>query len=159
MISLTKNKTGNNARVIHANLNFPLSFLKDREFDLIVSSMVIHYIKDWRNLFSEFNRILKPEGYLVFSTDHPFCVYNLFPEGNYFETEFITEPWPSYNIEMKSFRRPLGDIFNILDETDFKFDKLLEPQPVEECKQKFPDAYEVLSRKPWFICFRAIKKK
>ena len=159
MISLTNGKVGNAAEVIKANLNFPLPFLKDEGFDLIISSMVIHYIKDWRNLFNEFNRILKIHGVLVFSTGHPFPDFYNHEGGNYFDTELITESWPSYNVEMSSYRRPLQDIFNILEETDFRFNKLIEPQPLIECKEKFPDAYEVLSAKPWFICFRAIKEK
>lgn len=158
MIKLTKEKTNDKARVIKANLNSPLSFLNDGEFDLIISSMVLHYIKDWRNLFSEFNRVLKLNGILVFSTGHPCMDFFLHPEGNYFDTELIEEEWPSYNIKMKSYKRPLGDIFKVLKETDFRFDEMLEPQPLNECKDKFPDAFETLSRKPWFICFRAIKE-
>lgn len=159
MISLTKEKVGNNARVIKANMNLPLDLFKDEEFDVIVSSMVIHYIKDWRSLFSEFNRVLKKEGVLVFSTDHPFGSFHNHPEGNYFETEFLKEKWIGYGIEMSHFRRPLSEIFNVLKECDFKFDELLEPIPLEECKEKFPDAYEELSTKPWMIHFRAIKEK
>lgn len=159
MVCLAKEKVGNRATVIKANLNSPLTFLKDNEFDLIVSSLVISYIKDWRNLFSEFNRILKVNGVLVFSTDHPCIIFHHFPEGNYFEPELIEEEWPAYNIKMRSYKRPLGEIFRVLKETDFRFDAMLEPQPLEECKDKFPDTFEILSKKPWFICFRAIKEK
>lgn len=159
MISLTKEKVGDNAKIFKANLNFPLDFLKDEEFDLIVSSMVIHYLKDWRPLFSEFNRVLKKEGVLIFSTDHPFAEFYNHQDGNYFETEFLTEKWTGYGIEMSFFRRPLTEIFNVLKECDLRIDEVLEPKPVEECREKFPDAYETLSRKPWIICFRAIKEK
>lgn len=158
MLRLARERTEGSARILKANLNFPLIEFKGNEFDVIVCSMVVHYIKDWRSLFSEFNRVLKPGGTLVFSTGHPAQDFILF-SGNYFETELISEAWPSYNIEMKSYRRPLGDIFNVLKECDFRFDELLEPRPTEECKEKFPDAYEKLSTTPWFICFRAIKEK
>jgi ubiquinone/menaquinone biosynthesis C-methylase UbiE len=159
MISFAKEKVGDRANIIKANLNSPLTFLKEDEFDLVVSSMVIHYIKDWRNLFSEFNRILKTNGVLVFSTGHPCMDFYHFPEGNYFHTELVEEEWTAYNIKMKSYKRPLGEIFRVLKETDFRFDEMLEPQPLDECKDKFPDAFEILSKKPWFICFRAIKEK
>ena len=159
MISLTKEKVGNSAKIIKANLNAPLDFLSDEEFDIIVSSMVIHYIKDLQNLFSEFNRVLKKNGVLVFSTGHPAMDFILHPEGVYFETELIKDNWTSYNIEMYSYRRSLSDIFRILKVTDFRIDELLEPLPLEECKEKFPDSYEVLSKKPWFIFFRVIKER
>ncbi|MEO8664393.1 MAG: class I SAM-dependent methyltransferase [Ignavibacteria bacterium] len=158
MIALTKERAGDKAKVIKANLNAPLDFLNDGEFDIIISSMVIHYIKDWDLLFSEFNRVLKKDGILIFSTGHPFAEYNLHSEGNYFETEMISELWPSYNVNVSSYRRPLGDIFKVLKETGFRIDEVLEPLPVEECREKFPDAYEMLSTKPWFICFRVIKE-
>jgi ubiquinone/menaquinone biosynthesis C-methylase UbiE len=159
MISLTKEKLGDNAKIFNANLNFALDFLEDEEFDVVLSSMVIHYIKDWRLLFSEFNRVLKKKGVFVFSTDHPFAEFYNHSEGNYFETELLKEKWTGYGIEMKYFRRPLSEIFRTLRECDFKFDKLLEPQPVEECREKFPDTYSTLSTKPWIILFRVIKEK
>ncbi|MDQ3020391.1 MAG: methyltransferase domain-containing protein [Bacteroidota bacterium] len=159
MISLTKEKLGDKAKIVKANLNLPLDFLEDEEFDVIISSMVIHYIKDWQMLFSEFNRVLKREGVLIFSTDNPVLVYSIYPDGNYFETELVKEKWTGYGIEMSFYKRPLSDIFRTLKECDFRFDEMLEPQPVEECKEKFPDAYETLSKKPWFLCFRVIKEK
>ncbi len=159
MLRYAKEKVGNRVKVLKANLNQPLDFLKDEEFDIVISSMVIHYIKDWQMLFSEFNRVLKKNGVLIFSTDNPVAMYSLFPDGNYFETELISEEWPSYGITMNFFKRPLSDVFRILKECDFRVDEVLEPVPVEECKAKFPDAYEKLSRQPWFICFRVIKEK
>lgn len=159
MVNLTRERVGNRAKIIKANLNLPLDFLADEEFDIIVSSMVIHYIKDLQKLFSEYNRLLKMSGALVFSTGHPAMDFILHPQGNYFETEMIKDDWSSYNIEMYSYRRSLSDIFRVLKETDFKVDELLEPLPLEECKEKFPDTYEVLSKNPWFIFFRVIKEK
>lgn len=158
MVRLTTERLGDNISVYTANLNMPLEF-KDDEFDLILSSMVVHYIRDWNNLFSEFNRVLKKNGVLVFSMHHPFMDFSFHPDSNYFETTLVNDEWPSYNIEMKFYRRPLGDIFNILKVNDFMIDEVLEPQPLEECKEKFPDAYKILSTRPWFICFRAIKVK
>ena len=157
MIALTREKAGEKANIILANMNSTLDFLKNEEFDIIISSMVIHYIKDWHLLFSEFNRVLKKDGLLIFSTGHPFAEYADHSDGNYFDTEMIVELWPSYNINVTSYRRPLGDIFKVLKETDFRIDEVLEPQPVEECRERFPDAFEILSTKPWFICFKAIK--
>ena len=157
MISFAKEKLGNRARIFKANLNTYLDLPED-EFDLIVCSMVIHYIKDWQVLFSEFNRVLNEGGILVFSTHHPFADFNIHKDGNYFETELISDEWPSYNIEMSYYRRPLSDIFSVLKECDFRIDEVLEPLPADECREKFPDAYHTLSTKPWFICFKAIKE-
>lgn len=159
MINYTKERLGNRAKIFKVNLNSYLDQLEDEEFDVILCSMVIHYIKDWQVLFSEFNRVLKKDGVLVFSTHHPFSDFTNHRDGNYFETELIKDEWSSYNIIMSYYRRPLTDIFSVLKECDFRIEDVLEPLPLDECREKFPDAYEILSTKPWFICFKAIKEK
>lgn len=156
MIRIAKTKN-TNAKFINANLNYTLDFLNDNEFDLIVSSLVIHYIKDLHLLFSEFNRVLKVNGTLVFSTHHPFQDFRLHPDGNYFETELIEDKWSSYNVKMKLFRRPLSEIFRTLKNTDFVIDEMLEPVPSEKIRDFFPNLYDEIHRLPFFIFFRAIK--
>lgn len=158
MIRLTNERIENKARIIEFNLNDPLDIFKDEEFDIIVSSLTIHYLKDLRLFFSECNRILKDDGYMVFSTHHPFMDFSFHSDGNYFETELLSDEWPSYNIKMDYYRRSLSDLFNIINESEFVIEELVEPLPVTECKEKFPDAYETLTHKPWFIIFK-IKKQ
>lgn len=159
MIKIARERTAGKATIFKANLNLPLDFLKNDEFDIIISSMVIHYIKDLRNLFSEFNRVLKTGGTLIFSTGHPLTDFILHPGGNYFDTEIIVDRWRGYSIDMPSYRRPFFELFDVLKETDFRIDEILEPRPLQECKEKFPDAFEELSKKPAFIFFKAIKEK
>ena len=159
MIRLTKERTDNRVKAIKANLNFPMDFLKDNEFDIVISSLVIHYVKDLRSLFSEFNRVLKTGGELIISTHHPFLDYSLHPDGNYFDTELLTDEWPGYNIEMKFYRRPLSELFNLFGETDFRITELSEPQPLKELESIHPDTFMKLSNTPWFIFFKAVKEK
>lgn len=47
-------------------LNFP-----DNSFDLIYSSLAFHYSSDWDALMSKIYKILKSNGFLLFSTHHP----------------------------------------------------------------------------------------
>ena len=157
MIRLTNERIENKARVLEFNLNEPLDVFKDEEFDIIVSSLTIHYLKDLRFFFSECNRILKNDGYMVFSTHHPFMDFSFHSDGNYFETELLTDEWPSYNIKMDFYRRSLSELFNLIKESEFVIEELVEPLPVSECKEKFPDAYETLTHKPWFIIFKLKK--
>ena len=46
------------ANIIQANLAEPLQ-LENESFDLILSSLTLHYLESWKLTFSEFNRILK----------------------------------------------------------------------------------------------------
>src|SRR5690606_4604584 len=48
------------------NLDFP-----DSHFDFIYSSLAIHYAPDWRIVFQEINRVLKPGCLFQFSSTHP----------------------------------------------------------------------------------------
>lgn len=54
-----------------ADLEAPLSFASDASFDGIVSSLVLHYLREWGPTLAEFRRILKPKGWFLFSTTHP----------------------------------------------------------------------------------------
>ena len=40
-------------------------------FDLVVSSLAFHYVRDYRGLVGRIGRWLAPGGVLVFSTEHP----------------------------------------------------------------------------------------
>lgn len=43
----------------------------DESFDFAYSSLAIHYIEDWTNVFKETYRILKPNSFFLFSCGHP----------------------------------------------------------------------------------------
>ncbi len=71
MVKCTKKRLGDKAQVLVADLSKPLDFISDNSIDVIVSSLVLHYISNWLIVFTEFSRILKKNGYVVFSTHHP----------------------------------------------------------------------------------------
>jgi ubiquinone/menaquinone biosynthesis C-methylase UbiE len=39
--------------------------IKDSEFDLVLSFMVMHHISNWKKAFEEIDRVLKPEGIFI----------------------------------------------------------------------------------------------
>ena len=156
MLSIAKEKNLP-AKFIEANLNYPLDFFEDEKFDLILCPLVIHYIKDLNLLFSEFNRILKPSGIFVFSTHHPFLDQKIHPETNYYKTELIEDRWTSYNVLMKTFKRPLSEIFRLLKINGFRTEDLLEPLPPEIMKENDPDLYYDIISLPRFIFLKAVK--
>jgi 2-polyprenyl-3-methyl-5-hydroxy-6-metoxy-1,4-benzoquinol methylase len=154
MIHQVKSKFGEKIKLHTADLNQPLTFIANAEFDLILCTMVLLHIEDWQPVFSEFHRVLKSNGILVFSTVHPFADY-LEYAGNYFATELIEEEWPEYNIVMPAYRRSLGSIFTTLIKTGFYCEDLIEPKPeTENINSGFESAF---SNQPWFICIKAKK--
>ena len=161
MVRLAEERLGNKAQVFHANLEEPLDFIQDRSLDIIISPLVLDYIKDWESLFVEFNRILEVGGCLVFSMEHPYAIYNDHREtSNYYAVELVECEWNGFGIpvRMPSYRRPLNEVINPLVKAGFRVDQLLEPIPTEEFKQRDPEEFDILNKNPGFMCVRAIKR-
>lgn len=161
LVSLTKERVGSKVDVRIADLSKPLSFIPNNSIDVIVSSLVLHYIEDWSVTFSEFNRMLKNEGSVVLSVHHPHADWLWHDRENYFKKEILEETW---TIQEKSFQisyyhRTLEEMFEIFAKTGFYVDKLLEPLPSPEIKTKNPRDYFILSTKPRFLFFRLKKLK
>ena len=161
MVEFTRQRLNHRGRVYRADLNRPLSFLDDNYFDLIVSSLTLHYLPDWTRVFQEFQRILSPQGLFLFSTHHPFMDYSLFERPNYFDRELIEDEWYSGGdkaVKVRFYRRPLHSMIDALINTGFVIENIIEPRPTKECQKLYPQDYEKLSTKPWFLIILASKK-
>ncbi|WP_026734705.1 class I SAM-dependent methyltransferase [Fischerella sp. PCC 9605] len=161
MVQLTKQRLKNRGQVYQADLSKPLTFLKDNSFDIVLSSLTLHYLKDWEGVLKEFHRILLPGGLLLFSTHHPFMDFLFFEKDDYFATELLDDSWEGYGdtpVRVRFYRRPLSAMTSALTNAGFAIEQILEPRPTEECKQLYPQDYEKLSTKPWFLIIHAQKK-
>lgn len=160
MIEMTKRRVGNKAEIIRADLNNPLDFLKDETFEVIVSSLTLHYIKDWTLLLSEFNRILKRNGQLIISVHHPFMDFTVFDRENYFSTELLEDEWDTNygKVKVLFYRRPISEIINSIIKAGFIIEKVLEPMPTEQFKISAPEKYDRLTKKPQFLFIRVRKE-
>jgi len=162
MVQFARRRLQGRAQIVQANLEDPLDFLADASFDLVVSPLVMDYVRDWRKTFGEFYRILREGGHLVFSMEHPQAKFDLHrATSNYFEVELVEYEWRGFGItvRMPSYRRPLAEVINPLGEAGFVLERILEPLPTEEFKACSPQDYEELSRQPGFLCIRAAKQR
>lgn len=158
MIRFARRRLGDKVRLIQASLDDPLDFLVDALFDLVLAPLVLDYVKDWLPVFKEFHRVLKPGGWLVFSLEHPYVKYYDHQEVcNYFDVELVEYTWKGFGkpVNVPSYRRPLSEVINPLMGAGFTLDRILEPQPTAEFREKAPDGYEELMRTPGFMCVRA----
>lgn len=161
MVKLARQRLKNTAQVYQANLEEPLEFAAEASFDFIVAPLVMDYVKDWASVFTEFHRILKPGGVLVFSMEHPFGKYYDHREtSNYFHTEPVKYTWRGFGkpVSVPSYRRPLNAVINPLIAAGFVLDLFIEPLPTKEFEALAPEDYAVLSRSPGFLCIRASKR-
>lgn len=53
----------------------------NKKFDIIISSLAFHYIKDFDKLINDCYKLLNSDGYLVFSQEHPFTTCIKFTEN------------------------------------------------------------------------------
>ena len=159
MIQMTRKRVGDRAEIIQADLNRPIDFIADQSVDIIISSLTLHYLKDWTVVMREFHRILVQEGILVFSVHHPFMDFAVFKKENYFLTELLTDEWetPNGSVTVNFYRRPLSAIISFLFGAGFIIEQLQEPMPTEKFKEKQPEEYERLLKKPHFLFVRARK--
>jgi ubiquinone/menaquinone biosynthesis C-methylase UbiE len=159
MLSHARNRTGNRAQFHHANLEEPLDFLRDNSFDGVLSSLTITYVHDHASLFSEFRRILRDNGWFVFSTEHPFFSYRYFKLDDYFCTREVGCDWRGFGkiVRMQSYFHSLGSISEALSRNHFVIETILEPKPTDEFKAADPEGFHKLMKFPLFICIRARK--
>jgi SAM-dependent methyltransferase len=159
MVDYAKKRVGDRARVLQADIGQPLPFLQDGSFEIVLSALALDYIEDWEGVFREFFRVLTRPGYFVFSIGHPFADFLLHKSEDYFRTELVELEWTGFGtpVRMPSYRRPLQTVVDPLLRAGFRLERLLEPQPTEQFKQAEPAEYEELSRRPGFLCVRALK--
>ncbi|MBX0357265.1 class I SAM-dependent methyltransferase [Halobacillus sp. Nhm2S1] len=158
MIDVTKRRAGNaNVHASVHDLTDPLPADND-SFDIIVSSLTLHYIKEWRPVFQEFHRTLKPGGTFLFSTHHPFMDYMNHKAENYYATQQIEDEWTvnGERVPMTFYRRPLEEIISSVTD-HFRFINLTEPRPTQKFKEVHPEGFDKVSRKPNFMIVKAEK--
>jgi SAM-dependent methyltransferase len=156
MVRLARERDLPNASFSVADLAEPLDFLAAGDFDVVVAGLVMHYLRDWVGPLRELRRVLRPGGALVFSTHHPAQDLELSQTGDYHATELLTDRWEKggREFEVRFWRRPLSAMFDAIAEAGFQVERVSEPQPLDECRERFPRAWERLTTKPWFLLFR-----
>ncbi|MFC4408082.1 class I SAM-dependent methyltransferase [Haloarchaeobius iranensis] len=157
MLAHARERVGDRAELHQADLGERLPF-DDDAFDGVVSALALGYVEDWDALFAEFARVLRPGGFVVFSTGHPLDQFPLDEAGepvdaeNYFEVERLTKEW---DVPVPYYRRPFSAVVNPLLESGFRLETVVEPQPTEGFREQLPERYEKESRYPVFLCVRA----
>ena len=161
MVQLARKRLGGTAEVRQADLTNPLDFLEDESIDIIWCPLVLHYIKEWDSVFTEFSRILGQSGLLIFSIHHPLMDFIKFDAENYFATELVEDTWTGFGelVKMPFYRRPLSAIIAPLLSAGFLIEQMIEPQPTAAYQQEDPAEYELLCREPRRLCIRAKKSK
>lgn len=140
----------------------------DNSFDVVVSSLVLHYMKDLNKVMSEVARTLRRDGTFTFSMHHPLFKNHrsILVDG---KKEKVLKPyfsndqyeWSMFEGKMvvHSYHHTFEDIVSNLHRNGFVVNQLLEPRPVESSKAAHPEEYEKASNFPSFTLIEAILNK
>jgi len=157
MVALAEERMGGRARVLQGDVSNLRHLLRDGTFDIILSSLVLHYVADLTATFREWARLLRPGATLVFSIQHPVHPASILDPG-YLCPELIEDEWKWLGETMRYYRRPLRDLTEPLTGAGFVIERLSEPPPGEALKAKDPAGYDLLCRLPAFLFVRARKR-
>jgi SAM-dependent methyltransferase len=155
MVRLAGERLGASARVQRADLDRPLP-LADGAFDLIVSSLTLHYLRDWLPVLREFARVLRPGGRLVFSTHHPLLTIE--DGADYHVVHLVDDAFPGFALEpvaVRFYHRSLERIISDVLAAGFTLRALHEPGPSALTEERDPAMAARLRTRPWFLIVEA----
>lgn len=131
--------------------------LPDFHFDIILSSMVFHYLSNIENTVVEFRRMLKPNGQVILSIQHPIYQYHFrvqsknggspgsFPKPvGYFNRKTVEQTIMSGKLKVEIFNRPLADFIRSFLCQGFVLTDFSEPEYTEELLSKVPRYRDVV---------------
>lgn len=158
MIEHARRLLGADADLRVADLADPLPF-PDAEFDDVVASLVLHYLRDWEPVLAEVRRVLKPGGRLIASVNHPMMV-NLThrhegPRPDYFEPYTWTDEFELHGekARMTFWNKPLHAMTDAFTAAGFRIAVISEPHPTPAARELFPGDFEILDTFPSFLFF------
>lgn len=130
----------------------------DRSFDGILSSLALHHLRDIGVPLAEFARLLRRDGWLIVTLDHPASPYGGRSRPDYFATELMTQTWCHAGVASKvSFwRRPLGAVIDAFADSGFLIERIKEAQVEGEALRRFPGEAPRIEGKPTFIAYKAV---
>ena len=139
------------------------------QFDLVVSSLAIHYVEDFRGLMEKIYALLSPGGVLVYSQEHPLVTchsggdrWTRDAEGKKLHVNISRygisgERQVSWFVDhLQIYHRTFSEIVNTLISVGFTLEEMVEPLPDDALLAKYPD-YADLFHKPDFLLVRARK--
>ena len=138
-------------------------------FDVVLSSLALHYIEDFEPVVRKVHRFLKPGGSFLFSVEHP--VFTAYGTQDWYygeKGEILHFPVDNYYYEGKrvahflgenviKYHRTLTTYLNGLLANGFQINSVVEPQPPERLMETVPGMKDEM-RRPMMLIVSAGKK-
>ena len=136
------------------------------KFDIVLSSLVLHYFKDWNKVFKEVKRVLKKNGIFIFSTGNPVVESKkvVVSKGkkyrvvyDYFNERLIKEDWNVDDVGVMKvgfYHVTYETIINTILKSGFEIIGYKDPFPPKYSKKYFPLHYEKTTKVPLFTVWK-----
>ena len=152
-------------------LNMPIENIAelDGSFDVIVSSLALHYVEDFTDVVRNAHSLLNENGLFIFSQEHPIVTSH--SGGNRWtknsDGEKLHLNLSNYGVEgerdtvwfidnIKIYHRTFSTIINTLIVGGFSIEQMIEPIPDEELLKLHPEQSD-LFHKPDFLLLKVKK--
>jgi SAM-dependent methyltransferase len=154
MVELSRQRVPSARFRVH-DLADRLDWLADGSVDLVLCALAMEYVDDRTAALKEFRRVLRDDGALVLSRQHPTGDW-LRHGGNYFQARVIEETW-SRGWRVRYWLSPLEQTCEELHAAGFLIERLLEPRPTKQAADLDAEKFRRLHREPTgFLAIRAI---
>lgn len=168
MISECRKHFNNEQLDLHCT-NF-MDFKCEETFDVIVSSLVLHYIEDFNLCCQKISELLSKDGTLLFTMEHPIQTATMDPEvkkedsdgvylrmEHYFDETSRTSYWLDQNV--KKYHHTIETIFNNLIQHGLEIQYVKDLGQSEEVFQYFDEKQiNKLKQFPPFLMVKAKKQ-
>ena len=155
MIELAKERVPRNATFFVADMARALPLEQDGQFDMVVSSLAIDYVKDWTTPLSEFHRLLKPKGKFIFTIQHPLGSWNWYRPECAFGVQYVEASWKGFTddpVIMPDYYRSFEEVINPLINAGFKILKTEDLRPIDALRTLDPYKFGKFSKLASFMC-------
>jgi ubiquinone/menaquinone biosynthesis C-methylase UbiE len=153
----------------------------DESFDIVYSSLVLHYLEDWGKALSEIHRVLKKGGEFIFSVHHPliWSVGDIYGEGfvdkvigyrknlenrdevllhgTYLTPTNAEGSWFNGALKFKYFNKSISQMFDYIKNNGFIIQNLKEPRILDEAKHYDKKLWLVHKEIPMFLIWKCTK--
>lgn len=142
----------------------------DEKFDLVTSSLAVHYVENFDQLAEKTAEVLEKDGLFVFSQEHPLTTSLYEPErftcdengkaihvniADYSRDHLHETDW--FVSGVRKYHRSFSSILNALIRAGFIIEEVVEPVPDDQWLSLHPKKKKLL-HKPDFLLIRARKR-
>lgn len=170
MLDVAKKESAN-PDIEYRQMNMDEISSLNTKFDLVYSSLAIHYAEDFKKLMSDIFGLLNNNGILLYSQEHPIMTATIDENMRHFNFDEngnrVSFTFSDYNRsgvrkahwfgeELIKYHRPMGEILTGIAHSGFTITDVVEPLPEPWAVEKSPDVVREYIKSN-FLIIKAVK--